>query len=83
MYKEILNDIKIALNNGGKTIEISKEADFDTLVVCVKEGKNVYFAYTVGEENKDFMFYLMEFCKQNNCPIRIITMSGGKYDIRV
>lgn len=27
MYKEILNDIKIALNNGGKTIEISKEAD--------------------------------------------------------
>lgn len=75
MYKEILEDIKAAINNGGKTIEISKETGFDTWVVFVKEGKNVYYAYTVGEGNKDFIFDLMGFCKQNNCPIRIITMA--------
>lgn len=76
MYQEILENIRTWMNKGGTVVEISKAPASNIWETMVKDNNGIYLVYTVGENNKDFIFDLMEFCDQNNYPLNIITMAA-------
>jgi len=70
-YEDVFILFKGALDNGGRDVCIHKIADSDIWEVLVQSDNSVYLSYTIGEDNADFLFQLIEFTRKRNIPVNI------------
>ena len=82
MYKDIFTDILEAIAIGGEYIELSRVNDIPIWFALVKKDDYVYYGYTFGFGNEDFVFKLLEFCNKNDLQI-IVSFNQSKKDIHL
>lgn len=71
-YNEILSEIKDCIKLGGEFIEITKDSESSNWIVFVTDkNEGIYFSYTLGHDNKDFLFDLINFCWKNKYQVNI------------
>ena len=71
MYEDVLKEMSECMIQGGEYIELMKDAVSGLWVVSVRDEKGIYYGYTLGKENKDFLFALLEFCDSNKFRINV------------
>ena len=72
MFSKITSEMVYWMSNGGKFIEIRKEANTLVWTVAVKDEGGVFFVYIVGEENKNFLLDLLNLCWEEKYPIIVL-----------
>lgn len=69
MYNDLFLNIEEAFSNDGN--ELTIELINGEITVFVKNENKVYFAYIVGESNKDFIYFCIIYCFKNSYKISI------------